>query len=59
MASTRALEEVDGNVDQNVAGPAVKAAAPNRLKRKLTSPGDELASRSIARRLDFSQPKLP
>ncbi|KIM82969.1 hypothetical protein PILCRDRAFT_447116 [Piloderma croceum F 1598] len=59
MASTRALEEVDGNVDQNVAGPAVKAAAPNRLKRKLNSPGDELASRSIARRLDFSQPKQP
>jgi len=56
-ASSRPLEEVDGNVDLSGAGPAVRAAPPNRLKRKLTSPGDELVNRSIARRLDFSQPK--
>jgi cyclin-dependent kinase 7 len=56
-ASARTLEEVDGNVDLSGGGPAVRAAPPNRLKRKLTSPGDELVNRSIARRLDFSQPK--
>jgi cyclin-dependent kinase 7 len=55
VASTRPLEEVDGNVEQGAAGPVVKATAPNRLKRKLNSPGDELTDRSIARRLDFSQ----
>jgi len=57
VASSRPLEEVDGNVDLSLAGPAVKAAPPNRLKRKLNSPGDELTNRTIARRLDFSRPK--
>ncbi|KAI0923852.1 cyclin-dependent serine/threonine protein kinase [Taiwanofungus camphoratus] len=51
--SSHPLEEVDGNVDLSGPGPGVKANPPNKLKRKLSS--DELNSRSIARRLDFSQ----
>lgn len=47
------LEEVDGNVEFDAAGPGVRANAPNKLKRKLSS--DELGSRPIARRLDFTQ----
>ena len=54
QASSRALEEVDGNVDLSGPGPSVKAALPNRLKRKLSSPSN---GRSIARRLDFTQSK--
>ena len=50
----RPLEEVDGNVDQNVPGPGVKALAPNanRLKREASITDAE--TRSVARRLDFS-----
>ncbi|THH10359.1 hypothetical protein EW145_g1399 [Phellinidium pouzarii] len=50
----RPLEEVDGNVDQDVSGPAVKAMAPNanRLKRKASI--TEAETRSVARRLDFT-----
>lgn len=51
----RPLEEVDGNVDMVDTGPGVKAAAPNRLKRKLSSPMEGL--RPLARRLDFTQHK--
>ncbi|KAF9245302.1 kinase-like domain-containing protein [Melanogaster broomeanus] len=51
--TSRPLEEVDGNVDLSAPGPAVKAAAPNKLKRKLSSPTNDL--RPFARRLDFSQ----
>ena len=47
------LEEVDGNVDFGIPGPAVRANAPNKLKRKHSQ--DEFNGRSIARRLDFSQ----
>ena len=52
--TARPLEEVDGNVEMNSTGPAVKARS---LKRKLTSPGEDESSkgRSIARRLDFSR----
>ncbi|EIW79226.1 Pkinase-domain-containing protein [Coniophora puteana RWD-64-598 SS2] len=53
VQSSRPLEEVDGNVDQNAPGPAVKALSVNKLKRKLTSP-DELTGRPLARRLDFT-----
>ncbi|TFY74302.1 hypothetical protein EWM64_g9710 [Hericium alpestre] len=52
-AATRVQEEVEGNVDQSAPGPAVRAAPPNRLKRKMS--GDEIG-RSVARKLDFSQP---
>lgn len=51
--SSSSLEEVDGNVDFGIPGPAVRASIPNKLKRKLSQ--DEFNSRSIARRLDFSQ----
>lgn len=44
------LEEVDGNVDLN----GSKANPQSKLKRKHSI--DELGSRSIARKLDFSQP---
>ncbi|OBZ74110.1 Serine/threonine-protein kinase crk1 [Grifola frondosa] len=47
------LEEVDGNVDLSGPGPAVRANPPNKLKRKHSA--EDLASRSIARRLDFTQ----
>ncbi|KAH7929081.1 kinase-like protein, partial [Leucogyrophana mollusca] len=50
--SSRPLEEVDGNVDMNASGPGGKASAPNRLKRKLSSPGDELGGRLLARKVD-------
>ncbi|KAG9312915.1 kinase-like domain-containing protein [Chiua virens] len=50
---SRPLEEVDGNVEVSSSGPAVKAAPPNKLKRKLTSPIDGL--RPLARKLDFGQ----
>ncbi|KAG2366936.1 Pkinase-domain-containing protein [Suillus spraguei] len=52
--TSRPLEELDGNVDMAGAGPGVKAAAPNKLKRKLTSP-DGTDLRPLARRLDFTQ----
>ncbi|KAH8111013.1 Pkinase-domain-containing protein [Phellopilus nigrolimitatus] len=50
----RPLEEVDGNVNQDAPGPAVKANAPNanRLKRKASITDAE--TRSVARRLDFT-----
>ncbi|KAF9031354.1 CMGC/CDK/CDK7 protein kinase, partial [Hymenopellis radicata] len=51
LAAARPLEEVDGNVDMNSAGPGVKAKRP---KRKLSSPYEDGKSRSIARRLDFT-----
>ncbi|KAL0953548.1 hypothetical protein HGRIS_004770 [Hohenbuehelia grisea] len=47
------LDEVDGNVE-GAGGLKVKAAQPNRLKRKLTGPDGE-AGRSIARKLDFTR----
>lgn len=53
--TSRPLEEVDGNVDMADNGPGVKAAAPNRLKRKLSSPMEDL--RPLPRRLDFTQHK--
>ncbi|KAG1831222.1 Pkinase-domain-containing protein [Suillus variegatus] len=46
--TSRPLEELDVN------GSGVKAAAPNKLKRKLTSP-DGTDLRPLARRLDFTQ----
>ena len=49
------LDEVDGNVDFGIPGPAVRANMPNKLKRKLSQ--DDFNGRSIARRLDFSQHK--
>ncbi|KAG1811387.1 Pkinase-domain-containing protein [Suillus subaureus] len=52
--TSRPLEELDGNVDIASAGPGVKAVAPNKLKRKLTSP-DGTDLRPLARRLDFTQ----
>ena len=51
--STLPLEEFDGNVDFEGAGPGVRANPPNKLKRKLSA--EELGSRPLARRLDFSQ----
>ncbi|KIL00759.1 hypothetical protein PAXRUDRAFT_7974 [Paxillus rubicundulus Ve08.2h10] len=51
--SSRPLEEVDGNVDLAPHGAPAKAAPPNKLKRKLSSPIDDL--RPLARRLDFGQ----
>jgi len=57
--ASRPLEEVDGNVEMNGYGPGVKAAAPNKLKRKLSPSGGELKGRSVARRLDFTQQKKP
>ncbi|EIM86789.1 Pkinase-domain-containing protein [Stereum hirsutum FP-91666 SS1] len=51
VVNSKALEEVDGNVDLTGPGPAVKANPPNKgLKRKLSE--DEVG-RSIARKLDF------
>ncbi|KAH8093784.1 CMGC/CDK/CDK7 protein kinase [Cristinia sonorae] len=47
------LEEMDGNVDLSGPGPTVKANPPNKLKRKLSS--GEGDTRSIARKLDFTQ----
>lgn len=52
--TSRPLEELDGNVDMSSAGPTVKTVAPNKLKRKLTSP-DGTDLRPLARRLDFTQ----
>ena len=54
IAAAQALEEVDGNVDLNVSGPAVKAANPNfnKLKRKASITDAE--ARAVARRLDFT-----
>lgn len=46
---SRPLEEVDGNVE--LSGLDAKAAPPNKLKRKLSSPMDGL--RPLARKLDF------
>jgi cyclin-dependent kinase 7 len=54
--ASRPLEEVDGNVEMDGYGPGVKAAAPNKLKRQLSLSG-EFKSRSVARRLDFTQQK--
>jgi len=56
QSSTRTLEEVDGNVDLDSPGPAVKAPppVPNRLKRKLSSVS-ESEDGSYARRLDFKK----
>ncbi|TFY58205.1 hypothetical protein EVG20_g8239 [Dentipellis fragilis] len=53
LAASRMAEEAETNVDMNGPGPAVKAAPPNRLKRKMS--GDDIG-RSVARKLDFSQP---
>jgi hypothetical protein len=50
-ASSRPLDEVDGNVDPSGGGPADKAAGSKKLKRKLS--GSDL-SRNIARKLDFT-----
>jgi cyclin-dependent kinase 7 len=55
--NSRPLEEVDANVDLDAPGPSVKAAPPNRLKRKFSSPDSVSSGRSIARRLDFTQSK--
>ncbi|GLB41753.1 putative protein kinase superfamily protein [Lyophyllum shimeji] len=49
----RPLEEVNGNVEMNSSGPGVRANN-SRLKRKLSSPVDDTKTRSIARRLDFT-----
>jgi cyclin-dependent kinase 7 len=50
-ASSRPLDEVDGNVDPSGGGPTDKAAGSKKLKRKLS--GSDL-SRNIARKLDFT-----
>jgi hypothetical protein len=50
-ASSRPLDEVDGNVDLSAAGPGFKAVPPKKLKRKLSGPD---LSRNIARKLDFT-----
>jgi hypothetical protein len=50
---SKPLDELDGNVEQNSIGPGVKAAPPNRLKRKLSSV-DEPNGRGIGRKLDFT-----
>ncbi len=47
------LEEVDGNVEFDGSGLAVRANPPNKLKRKL-SVESELNIRPIAKKLDFS-----
>ncbi|KAG7443597.1 Pkinase-domain-containing protein [Guyanagaster necrorhizus] len=57
LATAQPLEEVDANVDMESTvaggkGGPIKA----RPKRKLNSPYDDSKSRSIARRLDFTQP---
>ncbi|KAG1907744.1 Pkinase-domain-containing protein [Suillus fuscotomentosus] len=52
--TSRPLEELDVNVNMAGVGSGVKAAAPNKLKRKLTSP-DGTDLRPLARRLDFTQ----
>ncbi|OCH85504.1 CMGC/CDK/CDK7 protein kinase [Obba rivulosa] len=49
------LEELDGNAEPNSSGPGVKANPPNKLKRKHSEDGMNERSKSIARRLDFSQ----
>ena len=49
------LEEVDGNVDFGLPGPAVRANAPNKLKRKHSE--DDFDPRPVARKLDFSSAK--
>ncbi|EIW58669.1 CMGC/CDK/CDK7 protein kinase [Trametes versicolor FP-101664 SS1] len=49
------LEEVDGNVEQNGSGPGVKANPPNNNKLKRKHSSDELGSRPVARRLDFTK----
>ena len=48
----RPLEEVDGNVEFSGSGPGVKAAMPNKLKRKMST--NEADARAVARRLDFT-----
>lgn len=53
--SNLTLEEFDGNVEPNGNGPGVKANAPNKLKRKLSEDDLNGGSRSIARKLDFTQ----
>jgi cyclin-dependent kinase 7 len=50
-ASSRPLDELDGNVDPGGGGGADKAAGSKKLKRKLS--GSDL-SRNIARKLDFT-----
>ncbi|KAG1785492.1 uncharacterized protein HD556DRAFT_112039 [Suillus plorans] len=52
--TSRPLEELDGSVDTASARSGVKAAAPNKLKRNLTSP-DGTDLKPLARRLDFTQ----
>lgn len=50
-ASSRPLDEVDGNVDPSGGGGPDKAAGSKKLKRKLSGPD---LSRNIARKLDFT-----
>ena len=49
-ASSRPLDEIDGNIDPSGGGPD-KAAGSKKLKRKLSGPD---LSRNIARKLDFT-----
>ena len=54
-SSNLPLEELDGNAEPNGSGPGVKANAPNKLKRKLSTDDLNGGGRSIARKLDFTQ----
>jgi len=52
--SSRPLDELDGNVEPASSGPGVRAAGPNKRKRKLSGSGrGGKADRMVSRRLDF------
>jgi len=52
--SSRPLDELDGNVEPASSGPGVKAAGPNKRKRKLSGSGrGGKAGRVVSRKLDF------
>jgi len=52
--SSRPLDELDGNVDSASSGPGVKAAGPNKRKRKLSGSGrGGKTDRMVSRKLDF------
>jgi len=52
--SSRPLDELDGNTDPASTGPGVKAAGPNKRKRKLSGSGrGGKTDRMVSRKLDF------
>ena len=54
MQSSRPLDELDGNADPDSSGPGVKAAGPNKRKRKLSGSGrGGKTDRLVSRKLDF------